>query len=259
MGKLNPDWWKTLFDETYMITDARSVCDDALSRREVDFIEGVLNIEKSHPVLDLCGGHGRHSLELSRRGFKDVTVLDYSEILINAGREKARQEGLTTLFTQGDARDTGLPDDRFQKIIIMASSFGYFVDQSENEKILREGFRMLMPGGSILLDLPYKEYVLKNSAPQAWHEANEEIVICRQRTLDGDVIYSREMVISKESGLIRDKTYCTRLYGREEITTLLISAGFSSVNIQKNFVSHNRKGDYGCLTNRMIVIAEKEH
>ncbi|MBW2631342.1 MAG: class I SAM-dependent methyltransferase [Deltaproteobacteria bacterium] len=257
MENLNPDWWKTLFDETYMITDARSVCDDELSRREVDFLEGVLNIEKSDPVLDLCGGHGRHSLELSRRGFKNVTVLDYSEVLINVGRERARQEGLATLFIQGDARDTGLPDERFQKIIIMASSFGYFVDQSENEKILREGFRLLMPGGSILLDLPDKEYVLKNSAPQAWHEANEETVICRQRTLDGNVIYSREMVISKENGLIRDETYCTRLYGREEIITLLMSAGFPSVNIQKNFVSHDKEGDYGCLTNRMIVIAEK--
>ena len=257
MEKLNPDWWKTLFDETYMITDARSVCDDELTRREVDFLEGVFNIERSRPILDLCGGHGRHSLELSRRGFKDVTVLDYSEVLINAGKEKAREEGLSTLFVRGDARDTELPDERFQTIIIMASSFGYFVDQSENEKILREGFRLLMPEGFLLLDLPDKEYVLKNSAPQAWHEANEKIVICRQRTLDGDVIYSRELVISKEKGLIRDKTYCTRLYGREEIITLLMSAGFSSVNIQKDFVSHDKEGDYGCLTNRMIVIAEK--
>lgn len=258
MLNLNPDWWKTLFDETYLITDARSVCDEELTCREVDFLEEVLDLEKSYPVLDLCGGHGRHSLELSRRGFHDVTVLDYSEVLIDTGREIAQKEGLNTLFVQGDARDTGLPRERFQNIIVMASSFGYFVDQGENEKILHEGFRLLMPKGSILLDLPDREHVLKNSVPQAWHEANEEIVVCRQRTRDRDVIYSREMVISKEKGLIRDETYCTRLYSEEEITTLLISAGFSSVNIRKDFVSHEKKGDYGCLTNRMIVIAEKE-
>ena len=98
---------------------------------------------------------------------------------------------------------------------------------------------------------------MKNSTPQAWHEANEEIVVCRQRTRDRDVIYSREMVISKEKGLIRDETYCTRLYTEEAITTMLLSTGFSSVNIRKNFISHEKKGDYGCLTNRMIVIAEK--
>ena len=26
MGEVNPDWWKRIFDETYLMTDARSVC-----------------------------------------------------------------------------------------------------------------------------------------------------------------------------------------------------------------------------------------
>ncbi|MCK5552911.1 MAG: hypothetical protein KAJ09_07190 [Deltaproteobacteria bacterium] len=47
MEKVNPDWWKTLFDETYLITDARTVCDDGLTCREVDFLEQVLKLERS--------------------------------------------------------------------------------------------------------------------------------------------------------------------------------------------------------------------
>ena len=35
---VDPDWWKTLFDDVYLLTDARSVCDLALTRREVDLI-----------------------------------------------------------------------------------------------------------------------------------------------------------------------------------------------------------------------------
>jgi len=120
MEKMNPDWWKTLFDETYLITDARSVCDEEVTSREVDFLEQVQGIEKSSPILDICGGHGRHSLELSRRGFRDVTVLDYSSFLIDFGRESARREGLNTKFIQSDARDTGLPDQSY-RFIIMAS------------------------------------------------------------------------------------------------------------------------------------------
>lgn len=38
MIKVAPDWWKTLFDETYLITDARTVCDEGLTCREVDKI-----------------------------------------------------------------------------------------------------------------------------------------------------------------------------------------------------------------------------
>ena len=257
MEKLDPDWWKTLFDETYLITDARTVCNDGLTCREVDFLEQVLKLEKSWPILDLCGGHGRHSLELSRRGFRDVTVLDYSKVLIDLGRDMAQRESLNTLFMRRDARDTGLPGGRFRVIIVMASSFGYFVDEGENEQILREAFRLLAPKGLLFLDLPHRENVLEKFAPQSWHEANEEIVVCRKRKLDEDVVYGREMVISKATGIIRDVTYCTRLYSREKITTMLRSAGFSSIRIHKDFVSHAGKGDYGLMTHRMIVIAGK--
>jgi len=258
MVKVDPDWWKTLFDETYLITDARSVCDEGLTCREVDFLEQALKLEQSWPILDLCGGQGRHSLELSRRGFQDLTVLDYSRVLVDLGTERAQKEGLNTLFVWKDARDTGLPAQMFKTIIVMASSFGYFVDEDENEKILHEAFRLLMPKGSLFLDLPDREYVFKNLSPQCWHEANEEIVVCRQRRMDEDIMCCREMVISKIKGLIRDTTYCTRLYSPEKITALLRSAGFASITVQRDFVSHGEKADYGVMTNRMVVIAGKE-
>ena len=65
------------------------------------------------------------------------------------------------------------------------------------------------------------------------------------------------MVICKKRGLIRDATYRTRLYGAKKITALLKKAGFASVTTQRNFISHLKKGDYGLMTNRMIVIARK--
>ncbi|MGD9320314.1 MAG: class I SAM-dependent methyltransferase [Desulfobacteraceae bacterium] len=258
MAEFDPDWWKRIFDETYLITDARSVCDDELTCKEVDFLEEVLKVDSSWPVLDLCGGQGRHGLELSRRGFKDVTVLDYSEYLINQGKEKAQQEGLNTFFIREDARDTDLASERFKIIVVMASSFGYFVDECENEKILFEANRLLMPEGKLLLDLPNKDYVLKNFNPESWHEADDDVVVCRQRRLEEDILYSREKVISKSRGGIRDETYCTRLYSEKKIVKMLVSCGFSSIDVQKDYMSHEKKGDYGCMTNRMIVIAHKK-
>lgn len=257
MLTVEPDWWKRLFDEIYLITDARSVCDKELTCKEIDFLVHVLRFDKSDSILDLCGGQGRHSLELSRRGFQNITVLDYSDFLIRLGKEIAEEEGLNIQFVRQDARDTGLPAQNYNIIIVMASSFGYFVDPEDDQKILREAFRLLIPEGSLLLDLPNQEYVLNNFTPQSWHEADQEMVVCRQRRLDGSVMYAREMVISKIKGLIRDETYCTRLYSGEEITALLTSAGFTSVNIQKDLEIHKEKADYGCMTNRMVVIATK--
>ena len=258
MKKIDPDWWKRLFDETYLITDARSVCDDELTCREVDFLESVFELEKSWPILDLCGGHGRHAMELSRRGFHDVTVLDYSQVLINLGKERAQEENLNTVFLRNDARDTGLPNQRFKVIMIMASSLGYLPHEAEDIKILKEASRLLKPEGSLLLDLPNMEYVMTHFTPLAWHEADDDIVVCRQRSLDKNVITCREVVISKKSGLIRDESFSTRLYSQEKISKMLTSVGLSTVRIQKDFVSHLKEGDYGCMTNRMIVVGTKK-
>jgi hypothetical protein len=39
---------------------------------------------------------------------------------------------------------------------------------------------------------------------------------------------------------------------------MLKSAGFGSVLIQKDGPTHDNNGDYGTMTNRMIVIAQKD-
>ena len=60
-----------------------------------------------------------------------------------------------------------------------------------------------------------------------------------------------------KKSLIRDRTCCTGLYSPEKISELLRSVGLSSITIQKDFVSHKEKGDYGSMSNRMIVTAQR--
>ena len=38
---------------------------------------------------------------------------------------------------------------------------------------------------------------------------------------------------------------------------MLASVGFVDIQAQMDFAPHGKNGDYGCMTNRMIVIAEK--
>lgn len=255
--QVNDNWWKTIFDEIYLLTDARSVCDDNLTCQEVNFLENTLDWKKSDSILDLCGGQGRHALELSRRGFDRVTVLDYSGYLLACGKKRADHEKLNTIFVQGDARNTGLVEQSFQYIIVMASSFGYFMSENENKKILDETFRLLMPGGTFLLDLPNRDYVLKNFKAFSSHQINEEVIVHRERELGDDIIYCRERVMFENKGCVRDNTYCIRLYSPEKISSMLQTVSFSSINFINNFMSRDGKGDYGCMTNRIIVTAQK--
>jgi len=255
--KVKKDWWKTLFDEVYLQTDARSVCNEALTCLEIDFLIRKLDLHRSDPILDLCGGHGRHALEFSRRGYQRVFLLDYSAYLLNHGLHAARRNKLGTAFIQGDARCPGLRDKIFKAILIMGCSFGYFTDDTENWKILENTYRMLKPSGHLLLDLPNREYVIKHFTPEIHHKTDDEIEITRTRELKNNTIYAREKVVSRTHGLIRVNNYCTRLYDINEITGLLVAGGFGDIHSESDFMDRSDKGNYGSMTSRMVVMATK--
>lgn len=251
--QVKANWWQEIFDDLYMMTDARSVCDADLTAKEVDYIESALNLDKSAPILDLCGGQGRHAIELSKRGFSDIKVLDFSDYLIKAGKLQAEKQNLDIEFVQGDARDTGLTSDSFESVIVMGGSFGYFVRDEENKKILEESFRLLKPGGGLLLDLPDKDCVLENFQPVSNHKSGETLQVTRKRKLEHDVIYCRETVTCAQKGCLRENTYCIRLYSPEKISQMLEEVGFTDISFQADFMDRQEKGDYGTMTNRMVV------
>jgi D-alanine-D-alanine ligase len=254
---VNPEWWKELFDEVYLITDARSVCDDDVTRREIDLIQALVPFAPEQEILDLCGGHGRHSMELHNRGFKKCTVIDYSQFLIDRGRKDASRLGMEIEFLQGDARKTGLPSERFDHVLILGNSLGYIPSPDGDRDILSEALRLLKSGGRLLIDIVNGATLRRRFHPVAWHEIGDDIVVCRNRSLDGDVVRAREVVMSKKGGLIRDKFYSLRLYEPDSIQSLLSEVGFSGINVIGDFSPFNEKGDYGFMNFRMIVTARK--
>ena len=111
-------WYENFFDEWYLkywiqpITHERTV-------REVDAIVRYLEVGPDSKVLDLCCGQGRHSLELARRGYKNVVGLDLSETLLEASQQKAREEGLEVDFIHGDIRTSLANVDQRPDIMII--------------------------------------------------------------------------------------------------------------------------------------------
>jgi D-alanine-D-alanine ligase len=255
--RVDPDWWKTLFDEVYLLTDARSVCDPRITRHEVDMICSLLPVRGSHKILDLCGGHGRHSLELSSRGFNACTLFDYSRTLIEVARKRARRDDLELDFICGDARQMDVSTGTYDHVIIMGNSMGYIQKEGADAGILAEAFRVLRSGGWLLVDVADGQTIRSGCKPYAWHEIGEEIIVCRQREIQGDFICAREIVLSKTDGLIRDQTYAMRLYDETTLSALLESAGFSRITVHTDFSPHDKDGDYGFMNNRLIATSQK--
>jgi D-alanine-D-alanine ligase len=254
---VDPDWWKTMFDEIYLITDARSVCDETLTCREVDVICELLPLNSSHQILDLCGGHGRHTFELYKRGFTECTLLDYSQTLIDIARSEAVKKDYAVEFIQCDARNTQLSSSTFDHVIIMGNSLGYIQAPDADTKIIAEAFRILRPEGWLLVDVTDGDVVKNSLSPNSWHEIGDQTVVCRQRELNGNILNAREMVIDKQTGLVRDRTYAVRLYDSESLGVFLQQSGFSKIRVYANFSPHRSDGDYGFMNHRMIGVGQK--
>ncbi len=255
--EVDKNWWMSIFDDVYLQTDARSVDDHQLTCQETDVLESCLHIKTDWWILDLCGGQGRHALELARRGFVNIAVFDYSAFLLSAGNCQANKEQLPVDFVRGDARHVGLRNGVFDLIMLMGSSFGYFISEDENQRIVAEAFRLLRKPGIILLDLPDREHVVNHFKKHTHHQASDQLEVIRDRKLDAEIIYCRERVIDVHGRMIRDAVYCTRLYSQDRIRKLLLKAGFQEVRFKGDFMCRQEQGDYGCMTNRMLVLAHK--
>jgi D-alanine-D-alanine ligase len=256
--EVQPHWWQTLFDDIYLITDARSVCNSDITAKEIDLVCSLLDLSATHRILDLCGGHGRHSIELCRRGIKDCTLLDYSSYLIERAVKDARKQGMTLRCIQADARKTGLPSESFDAVIVMGNSLGYGENQEWDLHILREAQRVLCSGGRLLVDVVDGSWVRSCFNPRTWHEIGEDVVVCRVRELLDDRVNVREIVLSRKRGMLRDQSYSIRYYNPSSIQCLFKRAGLCDIQVHRDFSPHVREGDYGFMSNRMMVIGRKQ-
>lgn len=259
MIAVDPNWWKTIYDEVYLLTDAPIVCNPPLTKREVDMAERVLRLRPTDRILDLCGGQGRHSLELARRGYQSLMVLDYAPFLLQRGQREAAEDALTVHFCRGDARAIPLMTASVDVVLLLANSFGHFADPAEDLRVLAEVTRVLRSGGRFLLDLMDEQYIRRHFLAESWHEATDDAIVCWKRELTGDVVRVREVVLSKTQGLLRDRTYAERLYSLERLRALLREAGFPHPKVHRKALIYDPDTgtDYGVATHRTLITATK--
>ncbi|HEY8277248.1 MAG TPA: class I SAM-dependent methyltransferase [Methyloceanibacter sp.] len=120
----------------------------ASMRESGEALVGKLGIKKGLKVLDLGCGDGTTALPAAELG-ADVLGVDIARNLVEAGNQRALEQGLTNLrFQEGDATDlAGLPDKTFDLVV---SIFGaMFAPRPFN--VAKEMVRVTRPGGRIIM------------------------------------------------------------------------------------------------------------
>ncbi len=255
---VRPDWWAGLFNHLYLKTDGDVVEDQAITSEEIDLYVPILELSPNDKILDLCCGQGRHTLELARRGFVNVEGIDRSHYLITRARSRAKKEGLTIKFREGDARKLPQAADSFDAVMVMGNSFGYFETAEDDLKVLREISRVLKPGGKVFLDVTDGDYMRENFEKRSWEWLDKKHFVCRERSLsaDGQRLISREVITHVEDGVIADQFYAERLYSAENLTSLLWKAGFTDIAVHGQLSPNSQRNqDLGMMAKRILVTA----
>ncbi len=157
-------WWQTFFQGHFQELQLGGINNDK-TPTEVDHLITTLKLLPHHRILDAPCGPGRHSLELSRRGYT-VTGIDFNPPVIDRARSLAQEEGLSPEFQLGDLRSLEF-DAEFDRVLCLWGSFGYFSDE-ENAAHLRGVYRALVPGGAFYLDAFLTESLYPTFRARDW-------------------------------------------------------------------------------------------
>lgn len=253
---VRPDWWRKVFNATYLKTDADVVEDFGVTQKEVQVIQGILRFSPSADILDLCCGQGRHLFALAGLGFHRLEGLDRSHYLIQKAKARAKKEGFAIKFREGDARKLPYPSDSFDGVMILGNSFGYFDVPEDDLRVLKEVLRVLKPSGRVLIDVADGAFLKDSFQKRSWEWIGKKQFACRERALSGDGLrlITREVVVHAEKGILVDQFYAERIYTQASLGELLENAGFQEVAFHGSLhTESSRNQDLGMMERRLWI------
>ncbi len=245
---MNSEWFKDWFetDEYLNVYQHRNERD---AEELVQLILNNLAINHSANVLDMASGTGRHSILFARNGFK-VTAVDLSKNMLSVARRKAESENLNINFIQSDLRYFAY-SEKFDLIVNLFTSFGYFESDEENFKILKSAYELLSENGYFVLDFFNKYFIENNLIPESIEKMGSTEII-QQRKIAGKRILKD--IIIKRNGHSEKYKESVRMYSAEELTRELTRIGFA---IEKTFGDFHGSMFDKTYSKRIILFARK--
>ncbi|MFB3894693.1 MAG: class I SAM-dependent methyltransferase [bacterium] len=252
-----PQWYEELFKNYAKKYDAECYVQGTIG--ECDFIEQEVKHNKAIKILDIGCGTGRHSIELTKRGYQ-VLGVDLSESQLAGAKEKAAALNLNITFQQHDARTLPFSGEFDLAIMLCEGGFSLMETDEMNFLILQSAAKSLKPKGKFIFTTLNGLFPLFHSVKEYQESQKKEgNAVPRNNTFD--ILTFREqntLSIEDDLGNKKELQCNERYYVPSEITWMLKSLGFKTIDIYgAKLGAFSRNDKLTTEDFEMLVIAEK--
>jgi 2-polyprenyl-3-methyl-5-hydroxy-6-metoxy-1,4-benzoquinol methylase len=254
---IKKQWYETLFENYAKTYEKESFTQGTIG--ECDFIEQELNFDKSLRILDVGCGTGRHSIELTKRGYC-VTGVDLSKSQLALAREKAAKENLTINFQKHDARDLPFNKEFNAAIMLCEGGFPLMETDEKNFEILKSVTKSLKDKSKFIFTTLNGLFPLYHSVEKFCAASSVgDNATYRSNTFDFMTFRDHNITeIVDDSGNKKILECNERYYIPSEITWLLKSLDFKKIDIfGAKLGAFSRNDKLATEDFEMLVVAEK--
>ncbi len=238
------EWFKSAFSHDYIrIYQHR---DHSEARQAVSDLLAFLGVPSGARCLDLCCGFGRHLDDLNGRGLNALGIDLSLDLLEHA------PEGVRGRIAQADMRTLPFTEEAFDYVFSFFTSFGYFADDEQNLRVVREIARLLRPGGRVVFDFLNRDHVQANLVAEDTQEL-PEFTLRQRRWVDPDNNTVNKELRIIENGAERLYRERVKLYGAEDFQTFFDAAGLKMTGCHGTVNGTPLTPD----SDRLIVLGEK--
>lgn len=233
-------WYREWFGEEYL--ELYSHRDEEEARKQVRFFRAQFGMIPGL-MLDLACGTGRHIGEFRAAGYR-VAGCDLSWTLLRHGIADLGPMPLV----RAEMRRLPFASGAFDGLVNFFTSFGYFEEESENVRTVREMSRVLAKGAPFLFDYLNVQRELDRLVEREEREGENGTILIERWFDASSRTFNKRITIGEKKFLERVKGY-----DLDEITAIFASSGMAIREAYGDFDG----GPYTPRTPRLILLGTR--
>lgn len=247
---MQEEWWRS-FGEIYLRGGEVERLDGE-AEVEAEAAWKLLGLDAGARIVDAPCGFGRHAVRLAAWGF-EVRGIDVDRALLDEARKRAEAVGVEATLDEGDLRALPVPDGWADAVLNLASSVGLFASEADNAAVFDEAYRVLRPGGRMLVETSHRDAVVAAGATPDWSERPDGTLVLQRRRFDpveGRLL--QEFTIVSPGGERLERHLRPRRYALTELAALMETSGFVNVEVHGGW-----RREPVSVDKRVVVVATR--